>query len=103
MFAWLQVILTCLTLLAATLAWAACKRVSGSLRLAKRMNDLEVTTADLQSSFESLMESHKRLRSRTGMRELREREAPETKEQARMRIFGTKSGPDFARAQLERK
>jgi hypothetical protein len=71
--------------------------------MTKRMNDLEVAMADLQSSFQSLIESHKRLRSRTGMRELREREQePETKAQARARIFGHKAGPDFARTQLER-
>lgn len=61
--------------------------------------------SDLTSNFESLLDSHKRLRSRAGMRELRdrrivEREAVskhETKEEARKRIFGTKSGPAAAR------
>lgn len=37
------------------------------------MNSLEIELADLQSSFRSLMDSHKRLRSRIGMQELRER------------------------------
>jgi len=37
------------------------------------MNSLEIGLADLQSSFQTLLESHKRLRSRIGMQELRER------------------------------
>lgn len=38
------------------------------------MNSLEIEMADLRSSMQSLLESHKRLRSRIGMQELRERE-----------------------------
>lgn len=70
--------------------------------LTKRVNDCEALTADLQSSFGSLLESHKRLRSRTGMRELREREeAPEreSKAQVRRRLFGIAAGPAFAKIQ----
>lgn len=37
------------------------------------MNSLETEVADLQSSFRTLLDSHKRLRSRIGMQELRER------------------------------
>jgi len=37
------------------------------------MNSLEIAQADLQSSMQSLLESHKRLRSRIGMQELRGR------------------------------
>lgn len=37
------------------------------------MNSLEIEIADLRSSMQTLLESHKRLRSRIGMRELRER------------------------------
>lgn len=50
-----------------------CRRAFGSLRVTKRQNDLEAQIADLQSSFDDLMESHKRLRSKEGMRELRDR------------------------------
>lgn len=82
----LQITLTCVTLLAATLAWLVWRRVFASLRVLKRLNDLDQTTADLQSSFESLMDSHKRLRSRTGMRELRE-ERKETKAEILARVF----------------
>jgi hypothetical protein len=81
------------------------KPVSAFSRMRKRMDALEITTADLESSFQSLMESHVRLRSRAGMRELRAKDEPskpETKAEARARIFGNKSGPDFARVQLER-
>lgn len=101
---WLQITSACVTLLAAGLVWLASRRVSASSRLTKRMNDLEITTADLQSSFESLIESHKRLRSRTGMRELREREAqpgPESKNAIRKRLFGVAAGPAFAARQAE--
>ena len=75
-----------------------------SSRTLKRLRDLEQTTADLNSSFDSLLDSHKRLRSRAGMRELREREQEpvrETKEQARARVFGREAGPGFAKRQLE--
>jgi hypothetical protein len=100
----LQITSTCVTLLVAAYVWHASRRVSGSLRLTKRMNDLETTTADLQSSFQTLLESHKRLRSRAGMRELREREAqpgPETKAQVRKRLFGVAAGPAFAARQAQ--
>jgi hypothetical protein len=63
-----------------------------------------MATADLTSSFESLLESHKRLRSRAGMREIRAREsAPqvETKTDVRRRLFAGASGPSFAKAQIE--
>jgi regulator of replication initiation timing len=73
-----------------------------SSQMRKRMSDLELMMSDLESSFQSLLESHKRLRSRAGMRELRERVSePETKEQARARIFGNKAGPAFAKQQLD--
>jgi hypothetical protein len=103
MLVWLQITLTCATLLAAGLVYAAWKRVSVSSRQTKRLNDLDLTIADLQSSFESLLESHKRLRSRAGMRELREREAqpgPESKAQIRKRLFGVAAGPAFAARQV---
>jgi hypothetical protein len=61
----------------------------------------------LELNFDSLLDSHKRLRSRAGMRELRAREEPvskhETKAEVRARVFGNKSGPAFARQQLENK
>ena len=49
------------------------RRAFGSLRVTKRQVDLEAQIADLQSSFDDLFESHKRLRSKEGMRELRDR------------------------------
>lgn len=102
MLLWLQITLTCVTSLAAVSVWVVCRRVSVSSRLTKRMNDLETTMSDLQSSFESLLESHKRLRSRTGMRELREQPKQESKADIRRRLFGVASGPDFAREQVRR-
>jgi hypothetical protein len=71
----------------------------------KRLRALEQSTADLSSQMDDLLASHKSLRSRIGMRELRgkraEEQQPETKAQARARIFGAAAGPAFATAQLE--
>jgi hypothetical protein len=72
----------------------------------KRLREMEAETAELSASFENLLASHKRLRSRQGMQTLREKRggtpAVETKAQllARMGLAG-KSGPEFARAQLQ--
>jgi hypothetical protein len=91
----------CVTLLAAGCAWAAYKQAFVSSRMKKRMNELEIAHTDLESSFQSLLESHGRLRSRAGMREIRAKDAkPETKEEARARIFGNATGPAFAKKQL---
>lgn len=73
----------------------------------KLVRDLQVTVADLESSFDSLMESHKRLRSRAGMRELRERRAAAApgvgaSKADLMRHYGFgQVGPAFAQRQLE--
>jgi ElaB/YqjD/DUF883 family membrane-anchored ribosome-binding protein len=70
--------------------------------MTKRLRVVEMEIADLTSSFESLLESHKRLRSRAGMRELRAREeAPlvEDKKAIRRRLFGALAGPAFAARQ----
>lgn len=102
MLVWLQITLACVTLLAAVFVLAASRRVSVSLRLTKRINDLDVTMSDLQSTFVSLLESHKRLRSRAGMREIRDRDSEpvvEDKKTARRRIFGAAAGPAFAALQ----
>lgn len=66
---------------------------------------MHIEIGDLTSSVESLTESHKRLRSREGMRELREkrkgRGEPESKAELLQRLgLAGKAGPDFARAQL---
>lgn len=92
-------------LLCATCAVASWKAVSASYRLRKRTRELELLTAELNSNFESLLESHKRLRSRTGMAELRERRKgggrPETKAELLQRLgLAGKAGPSFAAAQL---
>lgn len=57
----------------ALLVAAVLKRAFESSSVGKRMNSLEIEMADLRSSMQSLLESHKRLRSRIGMQELRER------------------------------
>jgi uncharacterized protein (DUF342 family) len=103
-FPWVLLIATCVISLIAGSVAARWTRDSRYSRLQKRLNDCERTMADLESSFQSLLESHKRLRSRTGMQELREREAPrrqETKLEARRRIFGNANGPAFAKRQAE--
>lgn len=101
---WLVFIQICLALWAAGCAVACYRAVSVYSRLKKRVYDVERETSDLTSAFESLLESHKRLRSRAGMRELRSREAepgPETKAQVRKRLFGVAAGPAFAARQAQ--
>jgi hypothetical protein len=103
-FPWVLPIAQCAISLVAGYVGALWMRDSRYSRTQKRLNDCERMTADLESSFQSLMESHKRLRSRIGMRDLREREEParkETKLEARRRIFGNASGPAFAKRQAE--
>jgi hypothetical protein len=100
-FQWEVLIAALLTSVIAGYVGAAWMRDSRFRALSKRMIDCEQATADLESSFSSLLESHKRLRSRTGMRELRERDATasETKAETRRRLFGTTAGPAFAKIQ----
>lgn len=99
------VILTLSTFLCVGSA-AVCLRVaSESARLRKLTRDAHIEIGELTSQVETLTESHKRLRSREGMRELRERRGkknqPETKAELLQRLgLAGKAGPDFARAQL---
>lgn len=70
------------------------------------MREAHIEIGELTSTVETLTESHKRLRSREGMRELRERrkggKLPETKSELLQRLgMAGKVGPDFAKAQLE--
>jgi len=57
----------------ALLVAAVSKRAFESTSVGKRMNSLEIAFADSQLSMQALLESHKRLRSRIGMQELRAR------------------------------
>lgn len=43
----------------------------------RRMAEMEASFTDLKDSYESLLSSHKKLRSRIGMRELRSKDKPE--------------------------
>lgn len=104
---WAQIIVLSLTLLLAISAGVSSKQASASARRLKRWSESERDIADLRADYQALMESHKRLRSREGMRDLRAARAPppgpppgETKAEARARIFGPKAGPDFTRQQL---
>lgn len=70
------------------------------------MREAHIEIGELTSTVETLTESHKRLRSREGMRELRERRKgagrPETKGELLQRLgLAGKAGPAFAQAQLE--
>jgi hypothetical protein len=99
---WLLIIQICATSVAVLCAVVASRPGSASLRILKRQREQEVMMSDLQSGFEALLESHKRLRSRAGMRELRAREeAPpvEDKKAIRRRLFGALAGPAFAARQ----
>lgn len=71
-----------LALTVATLAFfvgaAALLQSSKRLKLPfSRLVEIERQAADLSEQFDALLQSHKRLRSRAGMRELRERRAEE--------------------------
>lgn len=47
----------------------------------RRMAEVESTLTDLLDSYQNLLDSHKKLRSRIGMRELREKRANEEPDQ----------------------
>jgi hypothetical protein len=48
----------------------------------KRLTEIEVELTELKDSYAALLTSHKKIRSRIGMRELREREADQTNDPA---------------------
>ena len=74
-------IATLALVLALPALWYAFRAARVPLATVKR---IEASHADLQEAFSNLVESHKRLRSRVGMRELRERrnEEPESESPA---------------------
>lgn len=57
--------------LTALLVAGVLKRAFDSSSVGKRMNSLEIAQGDSQLAMQTLLESHKRLRSRIGMQELR--------------------------------
>lgn len=98
-------------IIASWLTWRCARYAADCLRLAsefsalrKRLREIEPEIAELSSQYDSLLESHKRLRSREGMRSLRQTRgstAAETKAQLLQRLgLAGKAGPEFARAQL---
>lgn len=97
------ILLTCTCVACAVVCWRA---ASASARLRKQVREAHIEIGELTSTVETLTESHKRLRSREGMRDLRERRkarsGPETKAELLQRLgLAGKAGPDFAKAQLE--
>lgn len=102
------VVATCSCILSAcfaTIAVRAARQLSPRLRA---LDQLELTMADQDASFRRLLESHKTLRSRIGMRELREREKDEPPASAtpadRKAFFRRKfglNGPNAARAAMK--
>ena len=97
----LLTMLICWKWLRAGRATAALLRDFESSPPMKRLRDLEASIPELSQQMDSLLASHKRLRSREGMAAMRERRSakPETKAEARARIFGAAAGPAFARIQ----
>ena len=63
-------------------------KASVSLR---RMAEVEATLTDLLDSYQNLLESHKKLRSRIGMRELRDKKAEAATETPDLLDEGSKS------------
>lgn len=99
------IILILSTCLCAACAAVCLRAASASARLRKQMRDLHIEIGELTSTVETLTDSHKRLRSREGMRDLRARrgepKGPESKAELLRRLgLAGKVGPDFARAQL---
>lgn len=68
----------------------------------RRIANLEIEVADLRAAYERLLESHKRLRSAEGMRELRDRRRDEAEDDARTpaRKTGKVAHPAGSRARL---
>ncbi len=79
----------------ALLVAAALKRAFEFSSPGKRMNSLEIELADLRSSMAALLESHKRLRSRIGMQDLRER-----RKNSGTAEHGDRPGPNASKAEL---
>lgn len=96
--AMLQLVLTttaCLSSIAAICAVVYFRRASGASPRTKQMRDLERTVSELSLEIEELHESHKRLRSREGMRDLRgRRKDSKTAEDAASGIAGGGLGMD---------
>jgi len=106
-----------LSLCLCAISVVACWRAASACALPrKQMRDMQNEIGELNSAIDNFELSLKRLRSREGMAELRLARAAargtppagdqvqpvkETKAQARARIFGGKSGPDFAKQQLD--
>jgi hypothetical protein len=70
---WVLPIVTALLCCAAICVAVFWERAGASSPLWKRVRALETQITDLSSNFDSLMDSHKRLSARVGMRNLRER------------------------------
>lgn len=88
----------------ATIAARAARQLSSRLRA---LDAVEASQSDLDASFRRLLESHKTLRSRIGMRELREKmkdEPPATASPAEKKAFFRRKlgleGPNAARAAM---
>lgn len=85
MVAWFAVSVASIAMLVAL--WAVLfasncwRRVSASTISPKTFREMQIAQADLQSSMQDLLASHARLRSRVGMRELREKRAAEDMDQ----------------------
>ena len=79
---------TVISVLALIAAWSV-QRASGSNSWRKPFASLKAEFADLLAMQDELLESHKRLRSREGMRDLRERRrGAETSERTEHRATG---------------
>jgi len=79
----------CVAVYAVFYAWVAFNRAVMEYEAAdhrapglKRITEIETALTELSDSYDALLTSHKKLRSRIGMRELREREAPEADDPA---------------------
>lgn len=67
-----SILASCLAVACAVVSWRAASECSSAT---KHLREMRADLADLQSSYDSLLASHRKLASRVGMRSKRERDA----------------------------
>lgn len=98
---WSSVLTSALAIFLAVASAVVCwRRVSAYTSPMKRIRETEAALADLQSNYDSLLASHRKLSARVGMRALREKSAdeepPRSKEEARARYLNGRTHQEIA-------
>ena len=100
---WSSVLMATLALSLAVLSAVACwRRVSAYTSPTKRIREMEIRVADLESSLDSMTQTLRRISAREGMRDRRARASadapPATKEEARARYLRGRTHQEIAMA-----